>query len=722
MNHHHRRGAISMALLALGLQSLHAHAQQATAEAATGSLGTVTVTGDWLDDPSATKVLEHPGARTIIERKQIVESGSTSVRDVLRQIPGVQVQESNGTGGSDVSLNVGVRGLTSRLSPRSTILLDGVPLAYAPYGQPQLSLAPLSLGNLETVDVVRGAGSVRYGPQNVGGIINFVSRAIPATFAAEAGVGVESASHGGGTKTTPSVFVGGTNDKGLGLALLYSGTHGDGWRTTNDHGSVDDIMLKGAYRISRTDDIALSLHHFEGKGDMPGGLTTAQYAANPFQSDRPFDEFTGRRSDGSIKYTHNDGVNRFEVLSYYTDSFRGSHIEQDGTGAQAGQRRLTAAPRSYRTFAVEPRYSRLFDMGNMVQEVSVGYRYLTESSFETATRTGYYRPGTGINAMNLASPAYQTSMGGTTAHAFYIDDRIDIGNWTVTPGVRYESIRTRNDIDNLTAGRVTSSIYPRVEADEVLPTVSVLYRLNPRWAVFANAGVSFGPQQYAQLAQSTDGLHPEKAKTYEIGTHYKGEAWSSELTLFNIDFDEELQLARSIVGDGMWTNLGATRHRGVESALRYELADVNPALKGLSVSATYTYTQATYQAGVFVGRDLPFYSRQVASLGARYERGPWVFNADLFAQSKQRSPGSPDPGAVYVTQEDATGRLGNIAGYATVNLRAGYSFGPGMSNLKLALGVKNAFDKQYYNRSVDNNGGKYVGQPRTVYVQASVAF
>jgi Fe(3+) dicitrate transport protein len=112
----------------------------------------------------------------------------------------------------------------------------------------------------------------------------------------------------------------------------------------------------------------------------------------------------------------------------------------------------------------------------------------------------------------------------------------------------------------------------------------------------------------------------------------------------------------------------------------------------------------------------------VASLGARYERGPWTFNADVYAQSKQRSPGSPDDGARYVTIEDSTGRLGNIPGYATMNLRAAYDFGKNMSNLKVAVGIKNLFDRRYFNRSVDNNGGKYVGQPRTVYLQASVAF
>jgi len=711
-----------MALLPLSLPGFAAEGD-APAGADGKALEAITVTGDWLGSPTEKKVVEHPGARTIVEQRQIRESGSSSVRDVLRQIPGVQVQESNGTGGSDISLNVGVRGLTSRLSPRSTILMDGVPLAYAPYGQPQLSLAPLSLGNIETVDVVRGAGSVRFGPQNVGGIINFVTRSIPETFAAEASIGVESAGHGGGTKSTPSVFVGGTNDKGLGLALLYSGTHGEGFRQSNDKTNIDDVMLKGTYRFSKTDDIAVALHHFEGQGRMPGGLTTAQYALNPFQSDRPFDEFTGRRTDGSLRYTHNDGINKFELLTYYTDSFRGSHLEQEGTGSSANQRRLTAAPREYHTFAIEPRYSRLIDSGSVVQEVSVGYRYLKESSSEVATRSSYYRPRLGFDASTLAQPAYQTSAGGTTANAFYIDDRIDFGNWTVTPGVRYEAIRSHNDVVGLTNGRITSVIAPKIDSNEWLPTVSVMYRMNERWSLFANAGVSFGPQQYAQLAQSTDGLHPEKAKTYEIGTHYKGEAWSSELTLFNINFDKELQLARSITGDvGQWTDLGATRHRGLESALRYELGDLSPALKGLSVSATYTYTQAIQKAGAFAGRDLPFYSRQVATLGARYERGPWTFNADVYAQSKQRSPGSPDTNARYVTLEDSTGRLGNIPGYAVMNVRAGYDFGPTMRNLKLAVGVKNLFDRRYFNRSVDNNGGKYVGQPRTVYLQASVAY
>lgn len=711
-----RRLALALAMLTL---AAHSQAQTAADAAPAGNtLGAISVVGDWLDNPNEEKVLEHGGARTIIERSSFQDTGATNVRDVLRRVPGVQVQESNGTGGSDVSLNVGVRGLTSRLSPRSTILMDGIPLAVAPYGQPQLSMAPVSLGNLSAVDVVRGAGSVRYGPQNVGGIINFVTRAIPRDFTADATVETDMYSHGG-VKTSPSAFIGGTNERGLGGALLYSGTHGNGFRESNDRVDIDDVMLKGTYRIGADDSVSAALHHYEGRAGMPGGLTTRQYSEDPFQSTRPYDSFTGRRTDASFRYNHDDGINKFELLTYYTDSFRGSSIETEGTGANAGKRRLTFNPRNYHTFAIEPRYSRLFRGADVTQEISVGYRYLKEASDERASRTAFYVPDGGFDPLDAPNPQYQYRTGGTTAHAVYIDDTINVGNWTITPGVRYEFIDSfLNDKSNPAARTHTS-----IKSEEPLPSLSVVYHVSEQWSVFANAGQSFGPLQYFQIASTTNGLHPEKATTYEVGTHFNGGGWKGELTLFNIDFDDELQLRGGTNGGSdAWTNLGATRHRGLETGLSYDLGELSAALSGLSLYGTYTYTQATYKAGVFEGRDLPFYSRNVGSLGARYTRNQWTFNVDTFLQSKQRSPGAPDPGARYQTEESANGAYGDIPGYGTVHVRAAYDFGKQMHNLNIALGVKNLFDKRYFTRSTDNNAGKYVGMPRTVYLQASLAY
>lgn len=188
----------------------------------------LTVVGDWLGDARENDVFEHAGVRDVIRREDFAKTGATTMREVLNRIPGVSAPENNGTGSHDLAMNFGIRGLNPRLASRSTVLMDGIPVPFAPYGQPQLSLAPVSLGNMDAIDVVRGGGAVRYGPQSVGGVVNFVTRAIPQDFGIEAGVGgqLSPTSSQNNPKETHNLMVGGTADNGFGTALLYSGTRG----------------------------------------------------------------------------------------------------------------------------------------------------------------------------------------------------------------------------------------------------------------------------------------------------------------------------------------------------------------------------------------------------------------------------------------------------------------------------------------------------------------
>jgi Fe(3+) dicitrate transport protein len=271
-----------------------------------------------------------------------------------------------------------------------------------------------------------------------------------------------------------------------------------------------------------------------------------------------------------------------------------------------------------------------------------------------------------------------------------------------------------------------------VNENEPLPALSVMYHLSDNWKLFANYETSFGSLQYFQVAQggsgnnTANGLQPEKAKTYEIGTRFDNGIWGGELTAFYIDFADELQYVSNDVG---WTNLGATRHEGIESSVHYDLGNLDSRLQGLTANAGFTYTSATSQGDIpgFKGRDLPFYSRQVGTVGLRYEVNRWTWNLDGYAQSQQRAPGtgSNADGSFngnYITTPTADGQYGNIPGYMTWNVRGGYDFGKQLSNLKLGAGVKNLFDHQYFTRSSDNNAGIYLGQPRTYFVQASVGF
>jgi Fe(3+) dicitrate transport protein len=703
----HNRLALAVALAFTGLPAIAENLELEGAE----------VVGDWLGEANNEDVKNHPGARTVIREETIKESGAKHVRDVLRRVPGLQVQESNGTGGSDLALNVGARGLTSRLSPRSTILIDGVPMAFAPYGQPQLSLAPVAVGNLQSIDVVRGGGAVRYGPQNVGGIINFVTRDIPEESAGNVSIGTEAAETGG-FKTQTSAFLGGTADNGIGAALMYSGIRGAGYRDENDGTLVDDFLLKSKFALSEIDELAASLHYYRADADMPGGLSAAQYDEDPYQSVRPYDSFEGERKDISFKYTRKpDDERTFELGSYYYESYRGSNIV---TEQSATRDRLFSYPRYYHVFGIEPRYSQLFFWGDVAHEVGVGYRYVDEGMHESTERGAtYLRDGGDPYSAPFSVTADNT--GGTEAHSLYIDDRIDVGDWTVTPGLRYERVRT-------TWHSRVNGYQREVNYLEPLPSLNVMYHLSDEWKLYANYNTSFGSLQYFQLGQDPGaplpsygnevgpGLEPEKAHTYEVGTRYDNGAWSGEVTLFRIEFDSQLQYAKQ---DG-WTQMGATTHEGVETALSYDLGTLSRGLEGLSTYASFAYTKATADKGAFAGQDLNFYSRQTATLGLRYERNRWTWNLDGYAQSRQYVADLAN--RVYYRDETADGRYGDIPGYGIWSARGEYAFGPQLSNLTLGAGVKNLFDRQYFTRSLDNNYGKYVGQPRTLFVQASLSF
>lgn len=209
------------------------------------------VQGDLFSGASQEDVFFHPGGRTLINEREFEQKGAANVRDALNGVPGVFTPLLKGTGSAESGLSIGVRGLPARLSPRTYVLLDGVPVSYAPYGQPQLSFAPLSLGYVEQIDVMRNGGAVRYGPNNPGGTINFVSRAIPESFAgnitASSTLWQGGANDGDFGANKINLFAGDTLDNGLGLALFYAGSDGDSHRAHSDY-QTDDLLLK--YNLS----------------------------------------------------------------------------------------------------------------------------------------------------------------------------------------------------------------------------------------------------------------------------------------------------------------------------------------------------------------------------------------------------------------------------------------------------------------------------------------
>lgn len=680
--------AIAAALMSL---SGAGYAQQA--EPASGnSLETIQVSGDWLGTGLQNSVKTYPGARTVLKKEQIESTGAVSIGDVMRRIPGVQVTDNSGTAGGSMSLNIGVRGLTGRYSPRSTVLLDGVPMASAPYGQPQISFAPISLNNIESIDVVRGGGAVRYGPQNVGGIINFKTRSIPTGPGITGDASVRYNSYGqGGSSNQYTAFAGSQLDNGLGLAILYSGADGSGWRA-NSNERINDFALKFRYEISPSAEIYGKISYFDVMSHTPGGLTPAQYNADPFQNTRTRDYWKGSRRGIDLGYLNTlSDTQEFEIRTYYNESYRESALIGTSTTV------LTHQPRYYETIGIEPRFTQRFTSGAVTNDVTVGYRFIGErghdDSFGETIATGAY----GVATKNKNT---------TNAHAGYIDDKVSFGAWRITPGIRFEHIQTsRQNVTSLTKYEVTSN--------KPLPSLNIAYLLTPELTLFSNYNTSFGVVQNTQLsaASAPNNLQPELAKTAEAGARWKSNNVSAEVTYFNIRFDNQINL---IASPDTYQNLGKTQHDGLETAVDYAF-DKDGLFRGLSVYGNYTYTRAVLKSGANAGNDVPFYSRTTDTIGTRYQNGPWGFNLSTTHQSRQFS----DEANSLVETTD--GKDGEIPGYRTWNAQVDWKV-PNSKGFDVLAGVNNLTDRRYYSRTRDGNQGRIVGAPRTIYVQGRYAF
>ncbi len=115
------------------------------------------------------------GSATVIDEAELDRYAYDDIHRVLARAPGVYVRGEDGYG---LRPNIGIRGANSDRSAKVVLMEDGVLMGPAPYGAPAAYYFPLPL-RLTGVEVFKGPASVRYGPNTIGGAINFRTRAVP---------------------------------------------------------------------------------------------------------------------------------------------------------------------------------------------------------------------------------------------------------------------------------------------------------------------------------------------------------------------------------------------------------------------------------------------------------------------------------------------------------------------------------------------------------------
>ena len=201
-------------------------------------------------------------------------------------------------------------------------------------------------------------------------------------------------------------------DNGLGGATRYSGVRGSDWREHSDT-KIDDVILKGRYRIDGASRVTAMLQRYEGKAEMPGGLTTAAFARDPYESTRPYDNFWGRRNLASLAYEYRpDRQRQLTVQAFYTDTLRSGYLDQG--------RNLTLSPRNTRCAAWKRAMRKRFGPARRAMKSASA----TASSMNPAMNA-LLAPETGRHPADRKQPHRPRYLGHRRADALFIDDRIE---------------------------------------------------------------------------------------------------------------------------------------------------------------------------------------------------------------------------------------------------------------------------------------------------------
>jgi len=204
---------------------------------------------------------EAPGAVTILDREFIRATGYRDVARLLRLVPGMQIGQERGH-----SQWVTYHGLGSDYPTEIQVLIDGRSV-YAPssFGGVDWSALPLTIQEIERIEVVRGTNSNAYGANAFLGVINIIPRHSHQDRGASGQINV--GNHG--ITDTHASWTGGSD--GLGVRLSAAQTRDNGFTGVRDSRHSQTLSLRSDYRINARDELTLraGYNHIERDQGYP---------------------------------------------------------------------------------------------------------------------------------------------------------------------------------------------------------------------------------------------------------------------------------------------------------------------------------------------------------------------------------------------------------------------------------------------------------------------
>ena len=670
-----------------------------------------------------------PGAATVMDMQTIKLINPIGTQEMLEYIPGVNGYADDGIGNSRIS--IGIRGLNPRRSSRVLILEDGVPIQPALYVYPNMYYNPPA-ERIDRLEVIKGSGAITYGPQTMGGVINYFTRRPRNDFGGMSKITV-------GENGYASVFteVGGWGNEKLKpeLQLLYK--RGDGFRQNNQFEQMN-ATLKVNYFPSLNKNIYLKSNiNYENSNATYTGLTQWSFENDPKFNPKEDDNFKVFRAAVDLiqseRLSSVVSKNKTVFLSYFdrrwwreNDIFiKASDIGAEDPVAQSYYQpydlvRVGNGEDSFgilRTFYVagyEQSYTLKHLLFGKEATLEAGARVYWERFIDDKKTGDSPDSRDGIYFIPAASEEESPIIVGqshhyeTMAFSAFLSETIKMGALDLRPGIRFEAFEQER------VDRLAGSLYLDKTTFAALPGLGFITDLKS-FSFFGGVHRGFTPPSSGALKilnfgeNSSDGgldLKSEKSWNKEIGVRGSISFIDYELSGYHVSIEDLVAAGRGTA----FKNLGKVNTMGFEARSSLGLSKISALLPNVDISYSFLDTEVidgriisnvSGSVGSEVdidGKELPYAPAHTLLVGVYTTISDRL---SLRFDTKYVSEVYTD--FENITKTDNLGITGPVPEYLIFNASASFEFN---EKLRMFFSAKNIADESYIGSRLHSNPGQ----------------
>ncbi|MFO6420882.1 TonB-dependent hemoglobin/transferrin/lactoferrin family receptor [Hylemonella sp. W303a] len=644
-----------------------------------------------------------PMSIDVIGTETMEEKQVRDIRDLARELPNVSVQRSparfgmaSGSTGRDQNAGFNIRGLDGN---RVLVLVDGIrqPRSYA-FGATSFGRDYLDVGLIQRVEVVRGATSALYGSDGMGGLVHFIT-ADPDNlldqnddFAGRISLGYDSANQ---SKRLGTTLAGRINDELqwlLGASVSRAqelDNQGDNdsknaTRTTPNPQEDENYSLLGklVWTPGAGQRHALTLEHVDKSSDYE--LLTAR-TATVLRSDASTDMERSRATWDSRWQTQSALADEVRAVLSYQDAHSREWADEDRTTTD----RVRDTTYDETTWQSNLQGNKLLRMGGgSAQKITYGVDYVVTDVVNE--QDGVTPPAGETFPLKRFPDTRETST------ALYVQDEFIIGDFSVTPGVRFDHYSIDASQKNFNADAKS------ISGDATSPKLGVLWRATDQWSLFGNYAAGFRAPNAGQINAFFENaaagyktipnpdLKPETSQNFELGLRGRLDGVSFDFAAFTGRYKDFIEDTYKVGGAGTQANptvyqsvnIGRVEISGFEAK-----ADIRWGAPGQfaggTLSSPLSYSQAR---GRDTAQDVPLDSINPARMtaGVRYDTPVWMVRLDA-THSAAKDKSDVDSSTQFLP--DA---------YTVYDLSGQWRI---RKDLRLTAGVYNLTDEKYWNWS-----------------------